>query len=119
MIGELLGITSISSVSAVNITGNEITIDREIEGGKEILICPLPFVAIVQKGITKEPRIPSMRGIMTARTKPLTVIEPAADEPLTGFLDYELPKPKATCKMVDPENVKELVELLKHEAKVI
>jgi len=119
MLGEFLGITSISSVSAINISGNEVIIDREIDGGKEILTCPAPFLAVVQKGITKEPRIPSMRGIMTARTKPLIVSEPSVIEPLTEFVGYEMPKPKASCKMIDPENVRELVDLLKQEAKVI
>ncbi|MCX6257158.1 MAG: electron transfer flavoprotein subunit beta/FixA family protein [Bacteroidia bacterium] len=119
MLGEFLSITSVSSVSGVNFNGNDISVDREIDGGKEILSCPVPFVAIVQKGITKEPRIPSMRGIMTARTKPLAVVEPVACEALTEFLSFELPKHKASCRMVDPENVKELVELLRNEAKVI
>jgi electron transfer flavoprotein beta subunit len=119
MLGEFLGITTVSSVSGINLTGSEISIDREIDGGKEILACPVPFVAVIQKGITKEPRIPNMRGIMTARTKPLTVAEPSACEALTEFAGFDLPKSKASCRMVDAENVKELVDLLRHEAKVI
>lgn len=119
MLAEFLDITSVSSVSALNISGTEVNIDREMDGGKEILGISTPFVAIVQKGITKEPRIPSMRGIMSARTKPLTVFEPVDAESLTQNAVYEMPQPKAACKMVDPENIKELVDLLKNEAKVI
>lgn len=119
MLAEFLEMTYISSVSAVNINGQEILVDREIDGGKEILSVQAPFLAIVQKGITKEPRIPSMRGIMSARTKPLNVVEPTTVNIITENLGYELPKSKASCHMVDAENIKELVDLLKNEAKVI
>ena len=108
-----------SILSGLKLDGSNIKIYREIDGGKETLSTQVPFVAIVQKGITKEPRIPSMRGIMTARTKPLTVVEPVNIEPLTEDLGYELPKPKAACKMVDPENPGELIRLLRNEAKVL
>ena len=60
-----------------------------------------------------------MRGIMMARKKPVNIIEPVQAENLTKILSYELPESKAACKMIDPENVKELVELLKNEAKAI
>lgn len=119
MLSELLDITSVSSVSAVNINGNEVSIDREIDGGKEILHITTPFLAIVQKGISKEPRIPSMRGIMSARTKALTVVEPVDLEPLTENIIYEMPQPKAACKIIDPDHIQELFDLLKNEAKVI
>jgi electron transfer flavoprotein beta subunit len=79
----------------------------------------MPFVAIVQKGIAKEPRIASMRGIMTARTKPVRVYEPEAAEPLTGILVFEKPSPRAACKFIDPENAGLLITLLQNEAKVI
>jgi len=119
MLSEFLDIPSISSVSGLNILNNEINIDREIDGGKETLIVGLPILVIVQKGITKEPRIPSMRGIMSARTKPLVALEPTSVETLVGFESYSLPKPKAACKMVSSENPKELIELLHNEAKII
>ncbi|NQU84619.1 MAG: hypothetical protein HQ541_02555 [Mariniphaga sp.] len=93
--------------------------NREIDGGSETLSTEVPFVAIVQKGIALEPRIPSMRGIMMARKKPLNVIPAVETEALTEFVSYELPPAKAACKMVDAENVKELVDLLHNEAKVI
>jgi len=76
-------------------------------------------VAVVQKGIAKEPRIAAMRGIMMARKKPLNVVDAAAVEALTGYVHFELPPPKPDCKMVDPDNVAELVDLLQNEAKVL
>jgi electron transfer flavoprotein beta subunit len=101
MIAEFLGIPSVSAISDIKIS------------------VPLPFVAIVQKGIAKEPRIASMRGIMTARTKPVRLYEPEAAEPLTGILVFEKPSPRAACKFIDPENAGLLITLLQNEAKVI
>ena len=66
-----------------------------------------------------EARIPNMRGIMAARTKPLKVVEPAAAEALTSVVRYELPPAKAGVKLVSPEHPEELVRLLHEEAKVI
>ena len=119
MVAEFLETASVSSVSKIDIEGGNISLKREIDGGTEILETQLPFVAIVQKGIALEPRIPNMRGIMMARKKPLTVVAPADGDALTEFAAYELPEAKAACKMVDEENVKELVNLLHTEAKVI
>ena len=119
MVAELLGITSVSSVSKIDIDGGNVVVKRDIDGGSEIIGVQTPFVAIIQKGLTKEPRIPSMRGIMMARTKPLKVVEPVSVEPLTEFVNYELPAAKSACKMIDAENMKELVHLLHTEAKVI
>lgn len=119
MLAEFLEYPSVSSVSSVKIENGQIIITREIDGGKEIVTVPTPVVAIVQKGIAKEPRIAAMRGIMMARTKPLKVVEPVAVEPLTEVQRYEMPKPRAVCKFVDPENPKQLIELLQNEAKII
>jgi len=119
MLAEFLDITSVSSVSSVNIENGAVTVDREIDGGKEIVSVPTPLVAIVQKGIAREPRIAAMRGIMMARTKPLKVVEPTACEPLTDWLSYDVPKPRAACRFVDPENPGELIGLLQNEAKII
>jgi electron transfer flavoprotein beta subunit len=80
---------------------------------------PAPFVAVVQKGIAKEPRIAAMRGIMTARTKPIKLVEPINIDALTEVVSYEMPKPRAVCKFVDAEDPKQLVELLQNEAKII
>jgi electron transfer flavoprotein beta subunit len=119
MLAEFLDIPSVSAVSGLNIENNEAIITREIDGGKETVTVPSPFVAIVQKGIAKEPRIAAMRGIMMARSKPIKVIEPVAIDPLTEYVKFELPKPRAACKFVDPENPKELITLLQNETKLI
>jgi len=119
MLAELVGITSISAVSGVNFEGGQFKIKREIDGGTETLDVKTPFLATVQKGIAINPRIPAMRGIMQARTKPLKVVEPVAVEALLEYTTYELPKPKGKCKMINAENVKELVNLLHNEAKAI
>lgn len=119
MLAEMLDIPSVSAVSGINLTGSEVEITRDIDGGKEQVSVATPFVATVQKGIAKEPRIAAMRGIMMARKKPLAVV-PAADvETLTDFVQFELPAPKPPCKMVDAENVAGLVDLLQNEAKVL
>ena len=91
---------------------------REIDGGREILTVPTPFVAIVQKGIAKEPRIAAMRGIMMARTKPIKVVEPQAIESLTEVVGYEMPKARAACKYVNADDAGQLISLLQNEAKV-
>ncbi len=119
MLSEFMGLPSVSSVSKLEIEGDQVKVNREIPGGFEVVEPEIPFVAIVQKGITKEPRIPSMRGIMMARRKPLRVVEPATAEALTEFVSYKPPQAKAACKMVDVENVAELVDLLHNEAKII
>jgi electron transfer flavoprotein beta subunit len=119
MISELLGLPSVSSVSGLKIENVQPVLTREIDGGKESVRVPVPFVAIVQKGIAKEPRIASMRGIMTARTKQIRVYEPVAVERLTEIAGFEKPKSRAACKYVDAENPAQLIELLQNEAKVI
>ncbi len=119
MLSEMLEWPSVSSVSKLEIEGDDVRIQREIDGGQEIVSSQLPFVAIVQKGIALEPRIPAMRGIMMARKKPLNVLQPVEAETLTEYENFELPPPKAAVKLVDEDNVKELVELLKNEAKAI
>jgi len=119
MLAEFLNIPSISSVSGLNIQGNEITVNREIDGGKETLATTVPVVIIVQKGIAINPRIAAMRGIMMARTKPIKVIEPVQADALTEDNGFGLPVVKASCKIIDEGNIKELVHLLHNEAKVI
>lgn len=119
MLSELLEVPSVSSVSSLAIEGAGVKLTREIDGGKETLSTSLPFVAIVQKGIAIEPRIPSMRGIMTARTKPLTVVASSGASSLTGVVAHALPTVKSACHMVDAENVPELIRLLHEEAKVV
>lgn len=118
LVGEHLGIPSLSPVMKLEISGNEATMEREIEGGKETLKASLPLVLGCQEPIA-EWKIPSMRGIMSARTKPLQVIEPVSSDSGLQFEKYELPAPRTTCKMIADSQVEELVGLLKSEAKVI
>jgi electron transfer flavoprotein beta subunit len=119
MISEFLGIPSVSSVSGLKVENGVPLLTREIDGGKESIKVPVPFVAIVQKGIAKEPRIASMRGIMTARTKPVRLYQPVTVEKLTEITSFEKPQPRAACKYIDAENPALLIELLQNEAKVI
>ena len=119
MISEFLGIPSVSAVSGIRIENSQPVLTREIDGGKEVISVPVPFVAIVQKGIAKEPRIAAMRGIMLARTKQVKLYEPVAAEPLTGIKVFEKPAPRSACKYIDPENPGQLIDLLQNEAKII
>jgi len=119
MISELLEYPSVSAVSGLKVENGQAVINREIDGGKEVIMVPVPFVVIVQKGIAKEPRIAAMRGIMLARTKPVKVIEPVPVEPLTEVTGFELPQPRAACQFIDAEDPKQLIELLQNEIKVI
>ena len=119
MIAEFLEIPSVSAVSDIRFEGGKPVLVREIDGGKENVSVPAPFVAVVQKGIAKEPRIAAMRGIMMARTKPIKLFQPDATEPLTQIIQYEKPESKATCKFIDAEDTRQLVTLLQNEAKII
>ena len=118
MIAELLDMDYIGFATDIQIEKNTATIKREIEGGEETDTCNLPLVIACQKGVA-EARIPNMRGIMAARTRPLNVITPAVLSPASSILSYELPPAKAGVKMVEPDNMDGLVELLHTEAKVI
>ncbi len=118
IVGELLGIPSLSPVMKLDIDGNVASLAREIEGGKEYLKATLPLVLGCQEPIA-EWKIPNMRGIMSARTKPLLVVTPTDNETLTTAGKYELPAPKTGCKFVSAEQAESLIELLKNEAKVI
>jgi electron transfer flavoprotein beta subunit len=119
MVSEFLGIPSVSAVSGIKIENGQPVLTREIDGGKEVVTVPVPFVAIVQKGIAKEPRIAAMRGIMMARTKPVKLIEPITVESLTQIVEFEKPTPRAACKYIDADNPAQLIDLLQNEAKVI
>jgi electron transfer flavoprotein beta subunit len=118
MVAELLDLPYVSIAAKLELSGNTATINREIEGGEEVVNVALPVVVSCQKGMA-EARIPNMRGIMAARTKPLAVVEPAAADTLTTIASFELPPAKAGVKMISPDNVEELVKLLHEEAKVI
>ena len=118
MVAELLDLPYISLGCKLEINGNTATVDREIEGGEETDEVALPVVISASKGMA-EARIPNMRGIMAARSKPLKVVEPISAEPLTSISSFELPPAKAGVKLVSPENMAELVRMLHEEAKVI
>ncbi len=118
MVGELLDIPSLSPVMTLDIDGTTAKMTREIEGGKESVEAELPLVLGCQEPIA-EWKIPNMRGIMTARTKPLNVVEPSDTSTRTATQSFELPPAKGAIKMIDADNVQELVDLLKNEAKVI
>ncbi len=118
LVGELLGLPSFSPVMKLEIDGTKVKIAREIEGGKEMLEASLPLVAGCQEPIA-EWKIPNMRGIMSARTKPLKVVEPKVIDQPTKVQKFELPAPKGAVKMISADNVAELVTRLKTEAKVL
>jgi electron transfer flavoprotein beta subunit len=118
MVAELLDLPYISLATKFEISGNTTTVTREIEGGEEVNEVPVQVVVSCQKGMA-EARIPNMRGIMSARTKPLKVVEPVNADELTSISSFELPPPKAGVKMISPDDMAELVRLLHEEAKVI
>lgn len=118
MIAEMLSLPYVSLATKFDLNGSTAVVAREIEGGEEVCEVALPVVVSCQKGVAEQ-RIPNMRGIMGARTKPLKVIEPAAIEALTNITGFELPPVKAGVKLVSADNVAELVRLLHEEAKAI
>ncbi|MEQ8625411.1 MAG: electron transfer flavoprotein subunit beta/FixA family protein [Vicingaceae bacterium] len=118
MVAAFLDQPFISNAIKLDMDGNTAKIERDIQGGKEVLEVNTPFVLSAAKGMA-EARIPNMRGIMAARTKPLNVVEPTAFDDTTEVLSYELPPAKGDCKMVSADNPAELLELLRNEAKII
>lgn len=121
MLASLLGFNFVNSCVGVEVDGSNATLVREIDGGKETLTTNLPLVIGGQKGIVEEKdlRIPNMRGIMTARTKALNVLEPVAADAKTKAVKFEKPAPKSAVKLISPDNLDELINLLHNEAKVI
>ncbi|WP_304237474.1 electron transfer flavoprotein subunit beta/FixA family protein [Jiulongibacter sediminis] len=117
IVGQLLGMPSLSPVMELSVDGNTAKISREIEGGKEKLEATLPLILGCQEPIA-EWKIASMRGIMTARKKPLNV-RPAVGEGLTSVSSYSLPPEKGDCKMIPAEEAEKLIDLLQNEAKVL
>lgn len=118
MISELLEYPYVSLATKFDLNGETATITREIEGGEEVVEVKLPLVVSCQKGMAEQ-RIPNMRGIMSARTKPLKVVEPTTVEATTQYINFGMPPAKAGVKLVAADNVAELVRLLHEEAKVI
>ncbi len=113
-----LDLPFISYANALSIEGDTFTIARDIEGGSEVLTIQAPFVLSASKGLAEQ-RIPNMRGIMMAKRKPLEVKEAVAYQATSKIVEYEKPEGRTSCKLVDPDNMNELVRLLHEEAKVI
>lgn len=118
MVAALLDMPFISLATKFELSGTKATVTREIEGGEEVVEAALPLVVSCQKGMAAQ-RIPNMKGIMGARTKPLKVVEPANTDSLTSVASFETPPPKAGVKLVPADNPAELIRLLREEAKVI
>jgi len=119
MIAEFLDLPSISGAAKIEIIGNNAKIEREIDGGKEVVEVTFPFVTSAQKGFALEPRIAGMRGIMDAKKKKLTVVSAVEQTNSTQISKHFLPAAKAACKIISSDNVGELVRLLHEEAKII
>ncbi len=118
MVAEILDLPFISYAAKFNLEGSNAIVVREIEGGEETCKIRVPLVVSCQKGMAEQ-RIPNMKGIMGARSKPLIVLEPIAFETLTQITSFELPPPKAGVKIVSADKPEELVRLLHEEAKAI
>ncbi len=116
MVAELLDLPYISHAIKFDLEGTTATVVREIDGGEETDKANLPLVISCQKGMAEQ-RIPNMKGIMGARTKPLNVVEPAAFDSYTTIASFDLPPAKAGVKLVSADNPEELVRLLHEEAK--
>jgi electron transfer flavoprotein beta subunit len=118
MLAEMLGIPFVSYANHLEAEGENLVIDREIDGGIQVVELNTPCVISAAKGLAEQ-RIPNMRGIMMAKRKPLNVVDPVDVDPRSTPVSFELPPEKTTVKMVDPDNMDELVRLLHEEAKVI
>lgn len=121
MIAGILGYNFLNSCTNITVDGANVTAVREIDGGKETVSTTLPVIIGGQKGLVEEKdlRIPNMRGIMTARTKALTILEPVDVAVNTKAVKFEKPAPKSAVKLVSADNLDELINLLHNEAKVI
>jgi len=118
MLSAILDLPFVSLANHLEVNGNNATIQREIEGGEETNEVILPMIISCQKGMAEQ-RIPNMRGIMAARTKPLKVVDPVATNAHTSIKEFSLPPTKTGVKLIAPDQMDELVKLLKEEAKVI
>ena len=121
MIAAMTNASFVTNCIGLEIEGDTATVSREIDGGKEILNAKLPLVIGGQKGLVEESdlRIPNMRGIMMARQKPLTVLEPVEANPKSSSVKFEKPAAKGAIKLISADNISELIDLLHNEAKVI
>jgi electron transfer flavoprotein beta subunit len=118
MVAEYLDLPYVSYANKLDVSGNTATLERDIEGGVEVLEVDIPFALSAAKGMAEQ-RIPNMKGIMTARSKPLKVLAPAPVTESAKIVKFTLPPAKAGVKLVDPAEMDELVRLLHEEAKII
>ena len=121
MLAAILDLPFVNACTGFELSNDIANMEREIEGGKEFVKASLPLIIAGQKGLVEESDllIPNMRGIMTARTKPLTVVGSNGIADKSKSISFEKPAAKQACKMVEAGQEKELVSLLHHEAKVI
>lgn len=118
MVAEMLDLPFVSFASKLELNGDTAKLERDIEGGVEILEVKTPFVVSAAKGMAEQ-RIPNMMGIMKAKSKPFAVVPPVTFPDLAVPVKYTLPKEKTGVKLISPDNMEELVRLLHEEAKVI
>lgn len=118
MIGGFTNLPFVSLATKFDINGTIAVVEQEIDGGSQVVECELPLVVSCAKGMAEQ-RIPNMKGIMGARTKPLTIVPATGSEKLTEVKSFALSAGRTTCKMIDESNLDELVNLLHTEAKVI
>ena len=118
MVAELLDLPYVPLASKLDMAGSTATIERDVPGGVEVVEVNAPFVISAAKGMAEQ-RIPNMRGIMAARTKPLTVVPAPPVETLSSTVKFELPPAKQAVKMIPADQAGQLIELLHTEAKVI
>jgi electron transfer flavoprotein beta subunit len=118
MIAEFLDLPSVLIVKKLDFDGTAATLEREIEGGKEVVSVSGPFVASCAEGVA-EPKIPNMRGIMSARSKPLQVVDAKVIESLSEIMVFESPAPRGAVKQISADQAETLIDLLHQEAKVI
>lgn len=116
-----LGYSFVNNCMGLEVEGESAKATSEIDGGKETVSFTLPAVVAGQKGLVEESdlKIPNMRGIMQARTKPLQVVASSNAEAKVVADGFEKPEPRSSVTLIDKDNVDELVRLLHEEAKVI
>ncbi|MCK6649767.1 MAG: electron transfer flavoprotein subunit beta/FixA family protein [Bacteroidia bacterium] len=118
MLAELMNLPYVSLATKLDVAAGVATIEHDIDGGTEVVECALPLILSANKGMAEQ-RIPNMKGIMSARTKPLQVVPAVATDKLTNITSYELAKGRTECKFIDASTPEKLIELLHNEAKAI
>lgn len=127
-VAEKLGIAHVSTIVNLEVNNQTATIERDVEGDIEVIEAELPLLLTAQQGLN-EPRYPSLPGIMKAKKKPLETLEiddldldEDDAEGLTETVEVFLPPEKEAGRVLEgdvEDQAKELVDLLKNEAKVI